>query len=78
MSNDLMISFVVSGIRTAFNAIQHDEQLANRFEPVALQRWSMGEEYLRLLLSFERMLPLRKASNLIEDDLAYKDRKSVV
>lgn len=72
LSNELMIPFVGSGIRTALNAIQHDEQLANRFEPMLLQRWSMGEDYLRLLLSFEQMLPLRKPSNLIEDDIAYK------
>ena len=72
LSNELKIPFVGAGIRTAQNAIRHDEQLANRFEPVLMQRWSMGQEYLRLLLSFERSLPLRKASNLVEDDIAYK------
>ncbi|OGX91499.1 TniB family NTP-binding protein [Hymenobacter coccineus] len=72
LSNELMIPLVCAGLRTAFNAIQHDEQLANRFEPVALPRWTMGEEYLRLLLSFERLLPLRKPSGLSEEALAYK------
>jgi hypothetical protein len=72
LSNELMIPLVCAGVRTAFNAVQNDEQLANRFEPVALPKWSVGEEYLRLLMSFERLLPLRKPSNLIEDALAYK------
>ena len=72
MANELMIPLVCAGIRTAFNAIQHDEQLANRFEPVALPKWVPGEEYSRLLLSFEQLLPLRKASNLMEDALAHR------
>ncbi len=72
LSNELKIPFIGAGIRTASNAIRHDEQLANRFETEILQRWSMGEDYLRLLMSFERILPLRKASNLIEEGMAYK------
>jgi hypothetical protein len=72
LSNELMIPLVCAGVRTAFNAIQHDEQLANRFEPVSLPKWTVGEEYLRLLLSFEQLLPLKKPSDLIDDAIAYK------
>jgi type II secretory pathway predicted ATPase ExeA len=72
LSNELMIPLVCAGIRTAFNAIQQDEQLANRFEPVVLPPWTLGKEYLRLLLSFEQLLPLRNASNLAADDIAHK------
>lgn len=72
LSNDLMLPVVGAGIRTAFNAIQHDEQLASRFEPIGLPPWKMGEEYLRLLTSFERLLPLKKPSKLAEEKLAYK------
>lgn len=32
----------------------------------------MGEEYLRLLTSFEALLPLKKPSNLVEDRIAMK------
>jgi hypothetical protein len=52
----------------AFNAIQIDPQLANRFEPALLPRWSMNEDYLRLLASFEPERP----SNLIDPVLATK------
>ncbi len=72
LSNELMIPFVGAGVRTALNAIQNEEQLSNRFEPKVLPKWQMGEEYLRLLLSFEQTTPLKKASNLIEDSIAYK------
>jgi type II secretory pathway predicted ATPase ExeA len=72
LSNELMLPLVGAGIGTAFNAIRNDEQLASRFEPIGLPRWKMGEEYLRLLLTFERLLPLKKPSNLAEEKLAYK------
>lgn len=72
LSNELKIPLVCAGVRSAFNAIQLDEQLANRFEPVALPKWTVGEEYLRLLLSFEQLLPLKKPSDLMDDALAYK------
>lgn len=72
LSNELMLPMVGAGIGTAFNAIQHDEQLASRFESIGLPRWKMGAEYIRLLLSFERILPLEKPSTLAEEKLAHK------
>lgn len=70
LSNELKISIVCSGTREAFNAIQTDPQLANRFEPKILSKWQFDEEYLRLLASFERILPLKEPSCLIERSLA--------
>lgn len=72
LSNELRISLVCSGTRDAFNAIQTDPQLANRFEPKVLKKWSNDEEYLRLLASFEKLLPLKEPSMLIEASLANK------
>lgn len=70
LSNELQISIVCSGTRDAFNAIQTDPQLANRFEPRILMKWKNDDEYLRLLASFERLLPLKETSNLIENSIA--------
>lgn len=70
--NDLQIPLVGVGTEEAFNAISTDPQLSNRFEPVTLPRWIMDEEYLRLLASFERMLPLKNPSKLVERPLAEK------
>jgi len=72
LSNELQIPLVCSGTKQAFNAIQSDHQLANRFEPRVLQRWSQNTEFKRLLLSFEKLLPLKKESNLIENSLSSK------
>lgn len=72
LGNELQIPIVGIGTKDAFNAIQSDPQLANRFEPAELPRWEMGTEYLRLLTSFERMLPLWKPSNLADPTTALK------
>lgn len=70
MGNELRIPIVGVGTRDAYRAIQTDAQLANRFDPMALPRWKLDEDFQRLLVSFERMLPLKKPSGLNEDDLA--------
>ena len=72
MSNDLQISIVGAGVQTAFHAIQSDDQMANRFKPVVLPRWELNEEFLKLLASFELLLPLRKPSHLTDKDLAVR------
>jgi hypothetical protein len=70
MANELQIVIVGVGIKDAFNVINSDPQLANRFEPMVLPRWKMNEEYLRLLASFEYILPLQKPSLLHENSIA--------
>lgn len=72
IGNELRISIVGVGTRDAFNAIHTDPQLANRFEPALLPKWQMGDDYLRLLASFERLVNLKDASNLTKEDLALK------
>jgi hypothetical protein len=70
--NEMKIPLVGVGTADALNALQIDEQLANRFELVALQRWSLNEDFRRLLGSFEARIPLRKPSNLSDEALALK------
>jgi hypothetical protein len=72
LGNELQVPIVGVGTEDAFHAVQSDPQLANRFEPTLLPRWKMGTEYLKLLASFERMLPLKEVSALTEQSLALK------
>lgn len=72
LGKELEMSIVSTGIKTAVRAIQSDIQLRNRFEPIPLPKWQMDDEYLRLLASFERMLPLKRPSALTETSLAAK------
>ncbi len=64
--NDSQISIVAAGIPSAMNALQFDSQLETRFMVKVLPRWSHDVELLRLVLSFERLLPLREPSLLKE------------
>jgi type II secretory pathway predicted ATPase ExeA len=70
LSNNLKISFVFAGTRAAFNAINTDTQLINRFEPYILDNWRYNNEYSRLLKSFEQILALKKKSNLTDTNLS--------
>lgn len=72
LSNELQIPLICAGTRDAFNAIQTDTQLSNRFEPKVLPRWTNDKELKRLLISFENILPLKKESHLIENSITNK------
>lgn len=70
LGNELRIPIVGVGTKDAYRAIQVDPQLANRFEHSVLPRWDYGEEYLKLLASFEYTLPLKKPSGLTKSKIA--------
>ncbi|MBF4448121.1 AAA family ATPase [Vibrio anguillarum] len=72
LGNELQIPIVGLGTRDALRAIKTDPQLENRFKPVLLPRWEYGIDFRRLLVSFECMLPLKKASGLQSKKIAFK------
>ena len=72
LGNELQIPLVAVGTAEALHAIQSDDQLANRFEPVGLPCWRDGEEYRQLLSTLEAVLPLRRPSQLAAPGLAEK------
>lgn len=67
LGNTLQIPIIAAGTQDAFNAVNSDGQLANRFTPALLPRWTAGENWDRLVLSMERYLPLQKRSRLVEN-----------
>jgi Cdc6-like AAA superfamily ATPase len=72
LGNELQIPLIAVGTAEALHAIQSDDQLTNRFEPVPLPKWRAGKEYEQLLRTLEAVLPLRKPSHLSEAPLAGK------
>lgn len=72
LGNELEIPIVAVGTKDAFRALQTDTQLANRFDHAKLPRWKNDDDFIRLLMTFEQMLPLRNPSML--DDQALADR----
>ena len=69
IGNELRIPIVCLGIRDAYLAIRSDDQLENQFHPLLLPPWELGEEFARLMASFETVLPLREPSNLSSSPL---------
>lgn len=72
LGNELKIPLVAVGTAEAFYAIQSDDQLANRFEPMPLPPWPKNREYREMLKTLEALLPLRRASGLAKPALATK------
>jgi hypothetical protein len=64
LANDLQVSMVLVGTKDAVLALQTDTQMISRFRPFEIPRWRESERFRRLLVSFERALPLRKPSDL--------------
>lgn len=72
LGNELQISIVGCGTGDLLRAVSIDPQIQNRFIPELLPKWQMNKEFRQLLMSFERILPLRKPSELHEPQLAGK------
>lgn len=70
LGNELCVPLVGIGTAEAIRAVQTDPQLANRFTPEVLPKWTKNIELARLLASFERILPLRNPSQLSEPAMA--------
>jgi hypothetical protein len=69
IGNELRLCIVGVGIKDAYLAIRSDDQLENRFEPFILPLWKNDNEFIRLLASFEKILPLQKPSDLKQEDI---------
>lgn len=69
LGNELHLSIVGVGIKDAYLAIRSDDQLENRFEPLILPLWKNDHEFMRLLTSFQSVLPLQKPSDLLDPDI---------
>lgn len=65
LANDLRIPLVCAGTDLARQALLTDAQLAERFEAFHLTPWQNDAAFAGLLKSFERILPLREASDLM-------------
>jgi type II secretory pathway predicted ATPase ExeA len=72
LGNELQIPIVAVGTEAAKRSIATDPQLSNRFKRVELPLWKNDDDFLRLLVSFERLLPLKKPSDLITPQIANK------
>lgn len=70
IGNITEVVIVGAGTMEAHTAIVSDGQLANRFEPYNLPQWKLNKDFKKLLATFEKIIPLKKPSNLQSQELA--------
>jgi hypothetical protein len=70
LCNELQIPIVGVGTREAVRVLHTDPQHASRFDVIGLPLWDLNQDFQRLVTSFERILPLKKPSNLYKPELA--------
>lgn len=72
LGNELCVPLVGVGTAEAMMAVNIDPQLANRFIPEVLPKWTLNADYAGLLTGFERAMPLHKPSHLASRPMATK------
>ncbi len=70
LCNELAIPIVGVGTAEAVRVLHTDPQHASRFDVLRLPKWEPNAEFLRLLRSFEAILPLRQPSGLARPEIA--------
>jgi hypothetical protein len=70
ISNEISLPMVAFGTAEAINVFKADEQLNNRFKKVYLKKWELDEDFIRLLMSVEKLIPLFEPSGLRDEELA--------
>lgn len=72
LGNQLEVPLVAVGTKEAYLLIRIDEQLENRFEVESLPEWKYDQEYLSLLATYNKILPLKYSFDLTEPGIAKK------
>jgi len=70
LGNELKISIVGVGTKDALQVLSKDPQHQSRFLILDLPKWDLNKNFLKLLASFEELLPIKKPSNLISKEKA--------
>ena len=60
---------VAVGTSDAFHALQTDVQVASRFEPLLIPRWTETDAFRAFVVAYGKLLPLRKASPYGEPEM---------
>lgn len=70
LCNEVMLPIVGVGTRDAVRVLHSDPQHASRFDVVTLPAWELNQDFQMLLGGFEKILPLKQASQLHAPELA--------
>ena len=69
LMNELSLPVVALGTESATTPFKSDPHLAARFEVLSLPTWKVGDDLADFLNTYERFLPLKKASDLGKESM---------
>lgn len=69
LGTELQIPIVAVGVWEVQSVMTIDPQISNRFETMKLEKWKLDINFAKLVMSFEKTLPLKDASNLYENKI---------
>lgn len=72
ISNEAQVSIVALGTTEASFALKAERQLDTRFDKIIIPKWKYDDDFLRLLATIEKILPLEHQSDLTDDLLSSK------
>lgn len=67
LSNSLSLTIVLAGTREAYSALSIGNETSTRFPALELPRWNNDKKFRSFVATYERCLPLKKASNMVEN-----------
>lgn len=73
LTNELKIVIVAVGTSDAYHALQTDVQVASRYEPLLIPRWTETDAFRAFVVAYGKLLPLRKASPIGEPEMIRDD-----
>lgn len=72
LGNLVQVPIIGVGTNAAFTAFQTDPQIANRYATERLPKWKLDEQFLKLLTSLIKIIPLKDPSNILDRAIATK------
>lgn len=70
ISNEAQVSIVALGTTEASFALKAERQLDTRFDKIVIPKWQYDEDFLKLLLTIEKMIPLNNPSKLAQPEIS--------
>lgn len=67
LSNRLSLTIILAGTREAHSALSIGSETESRFPSIELPRWNNDRKFRSFIATYERCLPLKKASNLADN-----------
>lgn len=69
LSNQLSLSIILAGSYEAYSALSIKGETDSRFPSVELPKWSNNKKFRSFVATYETCLPLKEASNLVDDTI---------